>query len=91
MTKLKYNTDLRQGSSIWGLSSKSTLNLSGYNFLKKSLDPDDPDSDPNHSQNLSTCSMSNLGHFLKISSKSNHNFLSYLSLKLTFHGSRRSR
>ena len=29
--------------------------------------------------------------YLKISSKSVHNFLSYLSLKITFHGSRRSR
>ena len=46
------------------------------------MDPDDPDSDPDHSQNLVTCSLSNLGHFLKISSKSIHNFLSYLSLKL---------
>ena len=30
-------------------------------------------------------------HILKISSKSVNNFLSYLSLKITFHGSRRSR
>ena len=45
-----------------------------------SLDPDDPD----HSQNLITCSLSHLGHFLKISSKSTHDFLSYLSLKLYF-------
>ena len=44
-----------------------------------SLDPDDPD----HSQNLITCSLSHLGHFLKISSnrwprslqKCNHLFL----------------
>ena len=45
-----------------------------------SLDPDDPD----HSQNLITCSLSHLGHFLKISSKSTHDFLSYVSLKLYF-------
>ena len=51
----------------------------------------DPDNDPDHSQNLITCSMSHLGHILKISSKSLPNFLSYLSLKITFHGSRRSR
>ena len=43
-----------------------------------STDPDDPDSDPDHSQNVITCSLSHLGHFLKISSKS-----SYLSLKIT--------
>ena len=49
-----------------------------------------PDSDPDHSQNLITYSLSHLGHILKISSKSVHNFLSYLSLKITFHGSRRS-
>ena len=41
--------------------------------------------------NLVTCSLSRLGHLLKISSKSIHNFLSYLSLKISFHGSGRSR
>ena len=30
-------------------------------------------------------------HILKISSKSIHNFLSYASLRIAFHGSRRSR
>ena len=35
-----------------------------------------PDSDPDHCQNLITCSLSQLGHILKISSKSVHNFLS---------------
>ena len=39
--------------------------------------------DPDHSQNLITCSLSHLGDFLKISSKSIHNFSSYLSLKIT--------
>ena len=34
----------------------------------------DPDSDPDHSQNLLTCSLSHLGHILKITSKSVHNF-----------------
>ena len=58
-----------------------------YTNTSGSLDPDDPD----HSQNLITCSLSHLGHFLKISSKSTHDFLSYLSLKIIFHGSRRSR
>ena len=43
----------------------------------------DPDSDPDHSQNLITWSLSHLGHILKISSKSLYKFLSYLSLKIT--------
>ena len=51
----------------------------------------DPGSDPCHSQNLIPCFLSHLGHILKILSKSVYNFLSYLSLKITFHGSRRSR
>ena len=38
-----------------------------------------PNSDQDHSQNLITCSLSHLGHILKISSKSVHNFLSYLN------------
>ena len=46
------------------------------------MDPEDPDSDPDHSQNLITCFLSHLGHFLKISSKYINNFLSYLSLKV---------
>ena len=52
--------------------------------------PDDPHSDPDHSKNLITCSLYHLGHLLKMSSQSIHNFLRYLSLKITFHGSRRS-
>ena len=55
-----------------------------------SVDPDDQDSDPDHSQNLTTCFLSHLGHFLKISLKSILNFLSHLSLRMTLHGSRRS-
>ena len=51
-----------------------------------SLDPDDPD----HSKNVITCSLYHLGHLMKMSSQSIHNFLKYLSLKITFHGSRRS-
>ena len=67
------SADLRQGSSmIW-----ITPNI----FVM------DPDSDPDHSQNLTICSLSHLGHILKISSKSFHNFLSYQSLKITFHHS----
>ena len=62
-----------------------------YTNTSGRLDPDDPDSDPDHSQNLITCSSSQYGHFLKISSKCTHKFLSYLSLKIKFHGSRRSR
>ena len=44
-------------------------------------DPDSPDSYADHSQNLITCSLSHLGHFLKISSKSIHNsvFKNYIS------------
>ena len=57
--------------------SKSITRLCG------SLDPDDPD----HSKNVITCSLYHLGHLLK---QSIHNFLRYLSLKITFHGSRRS-
>ena len=49
-------------------------------------DPDSPDSYADHSQNLITGSLSHLGDFLKISSKSIHNLLSYLCLKITFHG-----
>ena len=52
-----------------------------YTNTSGSLDPDDPYSDPDHSQNLITCSLHHLGHFLKISSKCTHKFLSYLSLK----------
>ena len=70
------SADLHQGSSIW-----ITPNI----FFM------DPDSDLDNSKNLITCSLSHLGDILKISSKSIHDFLSYLSLKITFHGSRRSR
>ena len=66
----KYNehsesADLCQGSSI-----RITPNI----FFM------DPDSDPDHSHNLITCSLSHLGHILIISLKSILNFLSYLSL-----------
>ena len=61
-----------------------------YTNTSGSLDPDDPDSDPDHSRNLITCSSHHLDHLLKMSSQSIHNFLRYLSLKITFHGSRRS-
>ena len=44
----------------------------------------DPESDSDHPQNLITYSLAHVGHILKISSKSVHNFLSYLSLKLHF-------
>ena len=61
-----------------------------YTNTSGSLDPDDPDSDPDHSKNVITRSLYHLGHLLKMSSQSIHNFLRYLSLKITFHGSRRS-
>ena len=61
-----------------------------YTNTSGSLDSDDPDSDPDHSPNPITCSSHDLGHLLKMSSQSIHKFLRYLSLKITFHGSRRS-
>ena len=42
------------------------------------MDPEDPDSDPNHCQNLITSSFYHFGHILTILSKSVHTFLSYL-------------
>ena len=47
------------------------------------MDPEDPESDPNHSQNLTTSSFYHFGHILKILSKSVHKFLSYLVHKQT--------
>ena len=47
------------------------------------MDPEYPDSDPNHSQNLIISSFYLFGHTLKISSKSVHKFLSYLVQKQT--------
>ena len=47
------------------------------------MDPEDPDSHPNHSQNLITSSFYHFGHILKILSKSVHKFLSYLVHKQT--------
>ena len=42
------------------------------------MDPEDPDSDPDHSQNLIISSFYHFGHILKILSKSICQFLSYL-------------
>ena len=47
------------------------------------MDPEDPDSDPNHSQNLIISSFYHFGHILKILSKSIHKFLSYVVHKQT--------
>ena len=47
------------------------------------MDPEDPDSDSDHSQNLIISSFYLFRHILKISSKSAHKFLSYLVHKLT--------
>ena len=47
------------------------------------MDPGDPDSDLNHSQNLITSSFYHCGHILKILSKSVHKFLSYVVHKQT--------
>ena len=41
------------------------------------MDPEDPDSDPDHSQNLIISSFYHFGHILKILSKSVCQFLSY--------------
>ena len=47
------------------------------------MDPEDPDSDLNHSQNVISSSFYHCGHILKILSKSVHKFLSYLVHKQT--------
>ena len=47
------------------------------------MDPEDPDSDPDHSQNLIISSFYLFSHILKISSQSVHKFLSYLVHKQT--------
>ena len=47
------------------------------------MDPEDPDSDLNHSQNLITSSFYHFGHILKILSMSVHKFLNYLVHKQT--------
>ena len=47
------------------------------------MDPEDPDSDPDHFQNLIISSFYLFRHILKISSKSVHKFLSYLVHKQT--------
>ena len=47
------------------------------------MDPEDPDSDPDHSQNLIISSFYHFRHTLKISSESIHKFLSYPVHKLT--------
>ena len=47
------------------------------------MDPEDPDSDPDHSQNLIISSFYQFGPILKILSKSVCQFLSYLVYKQT--------
>ena len=47
------------------------------------MDPEDPDSDPDHSQNLIIWKFYHFRHILKISSKSVCMFLSYLVHKQT--------
>ena len=47
------------------------------------MDPEDPDRDPDHSQNLITSSFYLFRHILKILSKSVHKVLSYLVHKCT--------
>ena len=47
------------------------------------MDAEDPQTDPDHSQNLIISSFYLLRHILKISSKSVHKFLSYLVHKQT--------
>ena len=55
-----------------------------YTNTSGNLDPDDPDSDPDHSPNLITCSSHHSGHLLKMSSQSIHNFLRYLSYYISW-------
>ena len=50
------------------------------------MDPEDPDSDPDHYQNLIISSFYHFGHILKILSKSICQFLSYLVHKQTNRG-----
>ena len=50
------------------------------------MDPEDPDSDPDHSQNLIISSFYHFGHILTILSKSIRQFLSYLVHKQTNRG-----
>ena len=47
------------------------------------MNPEDPDSDPNHSQNVITSSFYHFGHILKILSKSVRKFLNDLVQKQT--------
>ena len=47
------------------------------------MDPEDPDSDPDHSHNVIISSFYLFRHILKISSQSIHMFLSYLVHKQT--------
>ena len=47
------------------------------------MDPEDADSDPDHSQNLIISSFYHFGHILNILSKSISQFLSYLVHKQT--------
>ena len=47
------------------------------------MDPEDPDSDPDHFKNLIISSFYLLRPILKVSSKSVHKFLSYLVHKQT--------
>ena len=50
------------------------------------MDPEDPNSDPDHSQNLIISSFYHFGHILKILSKSIYQFLSYVVHKQTNRG-----
>ena len=50
------------------------------------MDPEDPDSYPDHSQNLIISSFYHFGHILKILSKSVRQFLSYYVHKQTNRG-----
>ena len=55
-------------AKVIGMSHESSIQITPNIFFM------DPDSDPDHSQHLITCSLSHLGHILIISSKSVHNF-----------------
>ena len=73
-----------KGAHILKISSKSIHNFLSYLSLKLHfMDPEDPDSDPDHSQNCIISFFYLFRQILKISSKSVHKFLSYLVHKQT--------
>ena len=71
---------LEKHSETADLRQAAHSRVHGKNPSKKFLDPD---GNPEHHQNVIVCSLSHYQHFLKTSSKSVHNFWSYLANKQT--------